>query len=71
MDNILCRHGFFGCSVAVDDTHYLGVVTCHLVDKLEELESLRLENARLQKQIEGHCQRIAAQSELLSQKAEK
>jgi chromosome segregation ATPase len=32
---------------------------------------LRDENARLQRQIEGHCERIAAQAELLSKRAEK
>jgi hypothetical protein len=34
-------------------------------------KGLEAENNRLRKQIEGHCARISAQSELLSKRAEK
>jgi peptidoglycan hydrolase CwlO-like protein len=40
-------------------------------EALDDVAELRAEVARLQRQIEGHCERIAAQSALLSRRAEK
>jgi hypothetical protein len=42
---------------------------CERLEK--DLARLSEENAVLRKQIEGHCDRIAKQSELLSKRAEK
>ena len=41
-----------------------------LNDLLAENDRLRTENAALQTQVEGHCERIAKQSDLLSRRAE-
>lgn len=50
------------------DYHQCGVTIMPLV---LEVEAAWADVARLQRQVEGHCGRIAAQAELLSKRAEK
>jgi seryl-tRNA synthetase len=57
------------------DYHECGKTVVPLLDEIDALtaerDEARAEVARLQRQVEGHCERIFKQSELLSKRAEK
>lgn len=66
---LLVDHGPAGfSSFIVPAGVVMGLATALVV---QESVHLRAENADLRQQVNGHCERIAAQSELLSRRAEK
>jgi hypothetical protein len=67
-----CSHPFgpIGRPKGLEEDGYECVWQCPC-DCHADVPALRAEIARLQRQVEGHCARIVAQSELLSKRAEK
>jgi hypothetical protein len=67
-----CSHPFgpIGRPKGLEEDGYECVWQCPC-DCHADVPALRAEIARLQRQVEGHCERIAAQAELLSKCAEK